>query len=116
MDCPDVNLIRMYISFVAVLDELTVPNVAVTALLVWLLFNGAVPPKAHPSDPFPPLPVSDPGIPEPAYAVDISNQPFNPDVESIVEPGNPTHKPANVPDHLTSNLETDVLTILNVKY
>jgi hypothetical protein len=97
-----------------VLELLTVPNVAVTDLFVCREFNGATPPNAHPLLPLPGL--LTPGIPAPAYAILISIHPFALLVESIVLPGNATHNPAIVPDHLTSNLDTDVLIILNVKY
>ena len=112
--CPLVNLTRTYISFVAVLELLTVPNVDVTDLFVCAEFNGATPPTDPPLLPLPPEPA--PGTPEPAYAVDISNQPFNVDVVSIELPGNATQRPAIVPVNLMLNLDTDVLTNLNVKY
>ena len=95
-------------------ELLTVPNVAVTALLVCTELRGATPPNAHPSDPLPGG--LTPGIPAPPYAVLMSIQPLAPDVESMVLPGNATHSHAMLPDQLTSNLETDVLIILNVKY
>ena len=101
---------------VAVDDELTVPNVAVVDSLDTELPVVIVPPNAQPSDPLPPDPVFAPGTPEPAYAVVNSTHPFNEDAESIVDPGTATHAPASVPENLTSNLETEVLINLNVKY
>ena len=79
-------------------------------------FNGAGVPNAQPSDPLPPFPMSEPGTPAPPYEADISTQPFSPEALSIADPGTHTQRPANVPDHLTSNLETEVLITLNVKY
>ena len=64
MLCPDVSFILTYISFVAVLLLLTVPNVAVIDLFVWDELSGATPPREQPLLPFPPAPA--PGTPAPA--------------------------------------------------
>jgi len=78
------------------------------------VFAVIVPPKAQPLLPFPGA--LTPGIPEPAYAVVIDNQPFNEEVESITVPGAATQTPAVLPENWISNLDKDVLTNLNVKY
>jgi len=101
---------------VAVEDELTVPNVAVVDSFDTELPVVTVPPNAQPSLPLPPAPMFAPGIPDPAYDVDMSTHPLILDVSSMSDPGTHTQRPAIVPENLTSNLDTDVLTNLNVKY
>jgi hypothetical protein len=78
------------------------------------VFNVTGPPIAQPLFPLPPAPVFAPGIPDVVADELISNQPFNVDVLSIVDPGNATHIPAIVPVNCISNFDTEVLTNLNV--
>mgnify|MGYP005733106543 CR=1 FL=1 len=49
---------------------------------------------AQPLEPLPPLPVSLPGKPTPAYCVVHSNQPLSPLELSTFDPGNAIHTPA----------------------
>ena len=91
-----------------------VPNVQVLLCADTEELSVTTPPNAQPFEPLPGALA--PGIPEPPYAIDISNHPFNDDVESITVPGNATQRPAIVPVNLILNFDRDVLTNLNVKY
>jgi hypothetical protein len=70
--------------------------------------------NAHPLDPFPPLPVSAPGTPEPPYVMLASNQPFKVEAESIAVPGAAMKQPDTVPVSLTVKLAIVVLRNANV--
>ena len=74
--------------------------------------------NAQPSEPLPPLPVSLPGMPAPAYVTLVSNQPLRPLALSIPDPGAAIQQPV-MPVELTifrSKFATATLRKANVKY
>lgn len=73
----------------------SLPSVIVYAeLILEPVGTTSAPVNAQPLLPLPPLPVSLPGIPAPAYWLVQSNQPLNPLALSTPVPGAAIHKPA----------------------
>ena len=96
----------------------SVPSVNVNSCPLYVVLSTTLSPElnAQPLDPLPPLPVSDPGTPEPPYVAEQSNHPFNPDAESIAVPGAAMNIPETLPDIVRLKLAIVVLLKANVKY
>ena len=105
--------------FPVAFELFALPSVIVNAVLKALpVGTTSAPVKAHPFPPLPPLPVSAPGTPAPAYCVVPSTHPLSVLALSIAVPGLAIHNPV-IPVELfkvISKLATVARLKANVSY
>jgi hypothetical protein len=113
---PDSSLILTNITLPVAFVAFSVPSVNVNSCPEYVVLSMTLSPElnAQPLDPFPPLPVSAPGTPDPPYVVEQSNQPFNVLALSIAVPGAAMNMPDTLPDMVKLKLAIVVLLKANV--
>ena len=114
---PDCNLNLTNTLLPEALVAFSDPNVNVNDAPEWdpgVILSPDV--NAQPLLPLPPLPVSAPGHPAPAYVLVQSNQPFNVLASSISVPGAAINMPLIFPLNVTVKFDIVVLLKAKVKY
>ena len=107
---PDCNLNLTNTLLPEALVAFSDPNVNVNDAPEWdpgVILSPDV--NAQPLEPFPPLPVSAPGTPDPPYVVPASNQPLRVEAVSIPVPGAAMNTPLTVPVNVSVKFAMVVL-------